>query len=149
MTNRPLIIGFGNTLRQDDGLGWRAAEIVEQSGAAAEVIVCHQLTPELLLRLESAPLAIFLDAAVDQPPGEIRARPVTAAGGWRGAHHLTPSQLLGLAESIGQPVCPATLITGGAFETNVSEQLTQKGERCANEMARLALDLLQTPLCAL
>lgn len=146
---RPLIIGYGNPLRQDDGLGWRAAELVEQSGAPAEIIVCHQLTPELILRLESAPLVIFLDAAIDQPPGEVRVRPVTAAGHWSRTHDFTPDQLLGLAKLLGKAACPAMLVTGGVFKTDASEKLTTEGERCADEMARRALDIIQNSLCAL
>ena len=47
--SRILIIGFGNPLRSDDGVGWRAAEELEHklSGSGVEVITCHQLTPEL------------------------------------------------------------------------------------------------------
>lgn len=146
---RPLVIGYGNPLRQDDGLGWRAAQLIEQSGAPAEVIICHQLAPELLLQLESAPLAVFLDAALDQTPGAIQVRPVTPESGWSRTHHLTPGQLLGLAEFIGQSSCPATLITGGAFETGASEQLTPGGERCAQQMAQRTIEILQNSLCAL
>ena len=144
----PLIIGYGNPLRQDDGLGWRAAELVQESGASAEVIVCHQLTPELALRLESAPVAIFLDAAIDQAPGEIRFRHVTPASGWSSAHHMTPDHLLGLAEELRQPAGAATLITGGAFQTDASEQLTPGAELCARRMARHVLQILEGSLCA-
>lgn len=136
-----LVIGYGNPLRQDDGLGWRAAELVRESGAPAEIVVCHQLTPELLLRFESARIAIFLDAAIDQPPGEIRSRAVTAASAWSSPHHLTPDQLLGLAEQLGQPVCRSMLITGGVFEVGACERLTAQAEVCAREMARQAIDL--------
>ena len=64
---RALIIGYGNPLRGDDGLGWRAAEqlaeIIPQS--EAEVIACHQLTPELAEPISRARLVIFIDMSLE------------------------------------------------------------------------------------
>jgi hypothetical protein len=46
---RVLIIGYGNPLRTDDGLGWRAAYRLAASlkDAPVEALAVHQLTPEL------------------------------------------------------------------------------------------------------
>jgi len=46
---RVLVIGYGNTLRGDDGLGQRAAEALAQRALpdGVEVLSCHQLTIEL------------------------------------------------------------------------------------------------------
>jgi hypothetical protein len=45
-----LIVGYGNPLRGDDGLGWRAAErlrtVIQDAGV--EILALHQLTPELM-----------------------------------------------------------------------------------------------------
>src|SRR5579884_2097858 len=63
----PLVIGYGNPLREDDAVGLRAAELVD-SGAYR----CHQLTPELASVVADASMVIFLDAARCEKPGEIR-----------------------------------------------------------------------------
>lgn len=140
---RPLIIGFGNPLRQDDGLGWRAAQLLQaRADDAAEVLTCHQLTPELAAKLSGARLAIFLDASVDQPPGTIRERVVQPAGCGSFSHHLSPAELLGLARRVNHEACTAVLITGGIFEAGFGDRLTQSGEECAARMAESAWKIL-------
>ncbi len=144
MSRPPSVIGFGNPLRQDDGMGRRAAELIEAriTKGDADVSVCHQLTPESVAKLEGAPLVLFLDASLDQTPGEVSRRPVEPAGPHVWSHHLTPGQLLSLALHVYGSAPPAVLITGGALETNLSEEMTETGERCAVRMAELAIDLL-------
>ena len=142
--NRCVVIGFGNPLRQDDGMGWRAAELL---GAAlpedvAEISICHQLTPEFAAKLENARLVIFLDAAVDQAPGEVTQRPVEPDGQFISSHSLTPGHLLSLAKLAYGCSPPAVLISGGALEMNPGDSMTGIGESCAAQMAELALNLL-------
>lgn len=96
-----LIIGYGNPLRGDDGLGWRAAEcltaILHESKAI--VIACHQLTPELAEPISRADLVIFIDAEEREPAGKVLCRRVASAAEPPAAfsHHLTPARLLGWA----------------------------------------------------
>ena len=69
-----LILGYGNPLRSDDGIGWKAAATIEQELASPEllVIAAHQLTPELADAVARCSRVLFLDAAQAGPPGEIR-----------------------------------------------------------------------------
>ena len=65
MKDRTLIIGYGNPLRGDDGVGWEvasrlAATIPEE---AAHIMTVHQLTPELAESVSEAELVIFIDAS--------------------------------------------------------------------------------------
>jgi hydrogenase maturation protease len=78
---RILIIGYGNTLRSDDGIGPRAAELL---GKCCEddritIVACHQLTPELAPVLAEAGYLILLDAEIGGEPGHIRRRDLTPA----------------------------------------------------------------------
>lgn len=139
----PVVIGFGNPLRGDDGIGWRAAELVEARRADAEVIACHQLTPELADRLGDATLAIFLDASIAQEPGTVRVEPLAPVEYRGGSHHLTPAQLLGLAERLKRRVCPAALITAGAFSMDVSERTSGVCEPCVTQMADIAMNMVK------
>lgn len=70
---RVLIVGFGNPLRSDDGLGWHAAQELSQAVSAPEVKVirAHQLTPELAEEASRVELVLFIDAQDGGPPGEI------------------------------------------------------------------------------
>ena len=71
MTRPVLVLGYGNILRTDDGIGWRVAECLADDPrlAGVSVIGCHQLTPELALDLSQASLAILVDAAVGPAAG--------------------------------------------------------------------------------
>ncbi len=58
-----LIIGYGNTLRSDDGAGQRVAELVtEWNLPNVRSLSVHQLTPELAEPISQAELVIFVDA---------------------------------------------------------------------------------------
>ena len=140
----PLIIGFGNPLREDDGIGWRAAELIERANdeIEIEVIKCQQLTPELAAAVGEASLAIFLDASVDQPPGTVSSLAVQKEVPTAWSHQLSPAQLLGLVEEMNWIAPPAYLITGGVERIGWSEGMTATAERCASEMAAMAQRLL-------
>jgi hydrogenase maturation protease len=61
-----LVIGYGNTLRSDDGVGPKVAEAVRALNLAGVcVIACHQLTPELAEPISQSRVAVFVDAAAD------------------------------------------------------------------------------------
>jgi hydrogenase maturation protease len=139
----PVIIGYGNPLRQDDGLGWRVAELVREAMPydAITILEEHQLVPEMVAQLEHAPLVIFLDAAVDLPPGCMRLQGLRPAEPQPWSHHILPAQLLTLAQQVNGTAPPAFLISGGIGQTGFSETLTSIAENCAQRMADLALRL--------
>jgi hydrogenase maturation protease len=134
---RAVIIGYGNPLREDDGIGWRAAELLEQRlpVGAAEIIECHQLTPELAASIEGAAVVVFLDAACDCAPGAVSSEPVRAEGAVVWSHHLTPGQLLTLSNQLNGQAPPAFLIRGGIESMELREGLTELGETTAARMA--------------
>lgn len=138
---QPLIIGYGNPLREDDGIGWRAAELVEGDlkPSEADVIRCHQLTPELADEIGRASVVVFLDAAVDEEPGGISVRRVVAGPSTAWSHHLAPSQLLGLVD---RPP-PAYWITCGVASVEWREGLTEEGAARAKRLAATALSFLR------
>lgn len=98
-----LIIGYGNPLRSDDGVGYYAACMLAESdwmGAAVEVVACHQLTPELSLALSRAGRIIFIDA---------RATGETSSADC--IFHETVQPDLSASPSLTHHVTPATLLT--------------------------------------
>ena len=131
------VIGFGNPLREDDGLGLRAAEFLEASGI--DVLRCYQLTPELAVQVADSNLVIFLDAAGDLEPGTVRCTEVAAEQARAWTHHLTPGQLLGFTGATFGRVPRAILIAGGAHSLDYGEELSLSAEQCAQQMAGVAL----------
>jgi hydrogenase maturation protease len=95
-----LVIAYGNPLRSDDGVAWRAAEEIRTTFASRIEVVCrHQLTPELAENASQAHVVIFVDATARGNAGEVVCQSVTAESREaRFSHHLTPSQVLALCD---------------------------------------------------
>jgi hydrogenase maturation protease len=99
---RALIIGYGNPLRSDDGFGWHAAQELSTclDNSDVEVMARQQLTPDLAEVASHFELVIFVDAARDCAPGEVRCEkvgPVENGGEFEVSafsHFLTPTSLL-------------------------------------------------------
>ncbi|MBZ5721449.1 MAG: hydrogenase maturation protease [Acidobacteriia bacterium] len=98
---RILILGYGNPLRSDDGLGWRAAEELSRtlSSADVDILARHQLTPELAGPLSQAATVFFIDASREGEPGELSCVPVTPQASGAGfSHQLSPAAVLALSQ---------------------------------------------------
>ena len=58
-----LVIGYGNTLRGDDGVGPRVAEAIEKLNLpGVRTLVCQQLSPEHAEPIARAGRVVFVDA---------------------------------------------------------------------------------------
>jgi hydrogenase maturation protease len=128
--SRVLIIGLGNPLRSDDGVGWRAAEELEVklSGRGVEVITRHQLTPELADIVSGSTVVFFVDAECGVP-GTVTCslvRPQAPIDAF--SHQLSPGAVLGLAQELyGQtPLAFTFSICGECFDVGeaLSPQVT-------------------------
>jgi hydrogenase maturation protease len=99
-----LVIGYGNTLRRDDGLGKVAVQRIESLVQDHEVkfMVVHQMGIELAEDLRDADLAIFIDAHVGDEPGMLKETKVIPdnAAPESFSHHLSPGVLLGCVEAL-------------------------------------------------
>ncbi len=121
---RVLILGYGNSLRSDDGLGWHVAVELFRANVSREVqvIPCHQLTPDLAETATSAELVIFIDCSRKGIPGELRCEEIFSQSGPASfTHHLSPAALLALAAELFG-VCPKSYlftICGENFEPGV------------------------------
>jgi hydrogenase maturation protease len=96
-----LIIGYGNTLRSDDGAGFRAAEAVAaMNPPGVRALACPLLTPELADPIAHARVVLFVDAAVDAPR-EVRLRRVQPGQSSQiMAHSADPRTMLALARDV-------------------------------------------------
>ncbi|MEB3311830.1 MAG: hydrogenase maturation protease [Snowella sp.] len=64
-----LIIGYGNSLRSDDGVGRYLAErMAERQFSGVKVLSVHQLTPELAAEMAQVQAVIFIDAIAHTEP---------------------------------------------------------------------------------
>jgi hydrogenase maturation protease len=100
---RILILGYGNPLRSDDGLGWQVAAEMSRTNRSPEVEIlpCHQLTPELAPVVSRVEIVIFIDCAQGGKPGEMGCEEVRSDFGVTTfTHHLTPAALLAMSSEL-------------------------------------------------
>lgn len=115
-----LLIGYGNPLRGDDGLGPYLAERLEQGW---EVLTPLQLMPELAEPISRASRVVFIDARVGKNAGEVICELVMPQASTPPAftHNATPKSLLYSAQNLYGYAPPAMLITiaGASFEFDI------------------------------
>lgn len=124
-----LVVGYGNPLRGDDGLGWHAAGLLEADPRlrGAQVLWQHQLTPELALDFSRASLVVLIDVSVDQAPGVILVRPLDTPAGRVGStstHHTDPASLVALARGLWGAAPEVIIVSVGAGSLEVGETLS-------------------------
>ncbi|MDR3475114.1 MAG: hydrogenase maturation protease [Devosia sp.] len=129
VTRKALIVGYGNPLRGDDGIGQAAARALAQAPAicGAEVIACHQLLPELAESLAGVALAVFIDAAAGIPPGSVVVAPVQATAGPAAGlvHHVHPGALLLQSKKLYGHAPRPFLVTVGAGSLALGEGFSE------------------------
>lgn len=133
-----LIIGFGNPRRRDEAIGYQAAELLGG-------IACYHLTPDLARTVASTDKVVFLDGA----PGTLEVREIEPEDGRGDApYHLTPPQLLGLAQRLYGRCPKAWVVRGGAVEFGFGDALSNPGIRNLHDMMaecdRLSRDAVKT-----
>jgi hydrogenase maturation protease len=124
-----LVIGYGNTLRSDDGVGARvAAAVSDLALPGVAVLACHQLTPELAEPISAARAVVFVDAAADAST-EVQLRPVEPAEGAQlMAHAADPRSLLALAGQLFGRCPPAWWLTIPVENLGFGENLSPRTE---------------------
>ena len=141
---RILVIGYGNPLRGDDGFGSLAARYLEERQIPAlEVLILHQLNPELAELLRGRNHVIFLDAVAGDDPGTLCATGVEPCDlSSSGMHHFEPGSLLALSRAIYGEAPQATLITATACSFDhgdeISSELREAAARAAEAIASAA-----------
>lgn len=140
-----LVLGYGNTLRGDDGIGWRAAVMLSAAslGRDVEVRALHQLAPELADSLWTVTRVLFVDATRKGEVGEVACRRVEPDAGDAGfTHQVTPSTLLALTRQL-HGVAPEAFelsLCGESFD--LSDQLSPRVITAMPKLLRLCLELI-------
>ena len=140
-----LIIGYGNPMCGDDGFGCRVAERLRSTvrHRDVEILVLHQLTPELMEPISRAQRVVFIDAASGPLAGEVREREVDPlATGPSFTHHATPAVLLAGAQVLYGATPKATLITVTGADFSFSDQLSPAVAAQVDAVVRSVLRLL-------
>ena len=125
-----LVIGYGNTLRGDDGVGPRVAEAVGHLCLpGVRTLICSLLTPELADPISRVNKVIFVDAAVDAP-NEVQWRKLEPnKTSQLMAHAADPRTMLALARDVFGHVPEAWWLTIPAMDLGFSEEFSPEVQR--------------------
>ena len=125
-----LVIGYGNTLRGDDGVGPRVAEAVgDLRLPGVRTLICPLLTPELADQISRAAKVIFVDAAVDTPSEVQWRRLEPNATSQLMAHAADPRTMLALSRDVFSRVPEAWWLTIPAVDLGFREEFSPAVQR--------------------
>jgi hydrogenase maturation protease len=143
------IVGYGNTLRGDDGVGQKIAQIIESWNLPdVRSLALHQLTPELAEELARVDLAVFVDAYPAQNNTERVKVAEIAPGGDRVnspslGHTGDPRWILGLAQTLYGSCPEAWWILVPGWDFNFGDRLCENCDLAATEAIHIIETLLR------
>jgi hydrogenase maturation protease len=149
LTDGALVVGYGNVLRSDDGVGWRIGDILTDDVrvAGATILRCHQLTPELALDVSRASVVVLVDAQHGPEPGAFVVGRVAqvgeAATTW--SHHLDPASLVGLAIQLYGRAPAAYTVGVGVASLDVGDRLSPAVEAALSGIVEAVVGILERP----
>ncbi|MBE9129605.1 MULTISPECIES: hydrogenase maturation protease [unclassified Coleofasciculus] len=124
-----LVIGYGNTLRSDDGVGqWVAAEVEGWELQNVRSLPVHQLTPELAELLASASSVIFVDAYPASEDALVEVCPLEPvdSNNFSLGHMSNPRSLLALTQAVYGCTPQAWLVAIPAVNFQLGERFSPK-----------------------
>ena len=148
---RDLVIGIGNSLRRDDGVGWSLAAWAQRRWPDLRRLQVQQLTPELSSELLEARRVLFLDAWLPPanregaPLPELHALAVPLQGcaahpdGALFSHGLEPQSLLVITQLLHGRVPPAWQLLVPAFDLGHGEGFSETLQRLLPQAEALLL----------
>jgi len=157
MHSARLVIGYGNPLRADDGLGWIVAQRLKTALGGdrhwSDVVVLaeHQLTPELAEPISRAQIVIFVDAREGDRPGRVECRVVARSGNGALAfsHDVDPPSLMQLARLLSGHSPSAVVVSVDGEQFGYGTDLSPEVQAAVPDVVRCVLDVLVDGVAAL
>lgn len=127
---RTLIVGYGNPLRGDDGIGVYLAEQLQEKffhPSEIQIITQHQLIPELVEDIQEAERVIFIDANARNMPGEISVEKSVAEQTMSQSisHSVSPQSLLMMCQTLYGKTPSAWIVSIGGEDFDYQEGLSK------------------------
>lgn len=138
-----LIIGYGNSLRRDDGIGLKVASEVEKLGLpGTRSRQEQQLTPELAATIAEFDRVIFVDAAINSERVQLQQIQSQQATGTQLGHNCDARSLLAMTELLYGNVPQAWLITIPAANFEFGEGFSPTAEQGAKKALQIIANLV-------
>ena len=125
-----LVIGYGNTLRGDDAVGQRVAEVIENLKLpGVRTLSCALLTPELAAAIARATRVVFVDATTEVMSEVAIRRLLPANSSQVFAHSTEPATLLAMARDLFEQVPEAWCLAIPVESLKLGEELSALAKR--------------------
>jgi hydrogenase maturation protease len=142
-----LVIGYGNTLRGDDGAGVRAAELIAMHYPNVHCMTVQQLTLDLAETIAQHAEVVFLDASIAVNKITVTALPTDPRAHTYDSHLLTPVTLVQASHHLyGHLPRRALQIEIPATDFAFGEHPSPKTMRCVEELAQDFHRIADSPL---
>lgn len=130
-----IVVGYGNDLRSDDGIGPRVANEVEAWGLPnVKSLALHQLTPEIADTIKDVDGVIFVDACQLPDVEEVQVLTIEAEEtGKSMTHNVDPRSLLALSQTLYNSHPYAWCINVPAINFEIGETLSSVAEQGVSE----------------
>ncbi len=155
-TEKPgvLVIGYGNPLRGDDGVGQRVVDELEKGGLDGincELCRFAQLLPEHAALVARFDPVFFVDASRVDPPGSVVVSEVFGRFEKGGASHVrSPEGVLNEAKALYGAECRAYVCRIGGRDFRLTESLSPEVRssvgRAAAEIKKKAYEIIRKKL---
>ncbi|WP_420645032.1 hydrogenase maturation protease [Candidatus Leptofilum sp.] len=124
---KTVVIGIGNPLRGDDGVGWAVIEALrEEAVDNITAVSIHQLLPELIDQFREEAQVIFVDASIGGEPGDVTVTAVDPKmDESMASHHLDPGVLVALGIKLYGCMPPAHLVAIAGYDFGYHERLSE------------------------
>lgn len=141
---KTLVIGYGNTLRGDDGAGIAAVGILKNDYPHFDFLTLHQLTIELTETILNYNAVYFIDASVDvSEVTQINLQPEISKEILH-THIVTPQNLLNTCLYLYGKVPGKTILFHiPAYQFGFSEELSVSTQEKMRELLRILVTPLQ------
>ncbi len=141
-----LIIGYGNPLRADDGLGPLLAEKLAAAlpEKTAKVVTAHQLTPELALEIAAPEIdrVLFVDAKRQlETAFNLEQLPPNDAGSC--GHQTSPALLLSICAQLYQSPRLGWLLCVTGEDFSFAQQLSKTAKKNLAAATQQAIEFIR------
>lgn len=141
MPRRPLVVGIGQTLRGDDGVGWKVAERFEELHPnVADILLVKPLLPEHAEPISRASVVVLIDASMGDATLHLSYWPMIPLTGpppLAITHSASIDEILAYARGVfGEPP-PIAMLTIGVHEVELGEEISPKVAALVDPAANL------------
>jgi hydrogenase maturation protease len=149
LEKRGLIIGFGNILRKDDGLGPKAVDLLNEiifDGRDVNTMTLPQIDITLAKELASVDFAIFVDARIDDSNDSVIIEHLelnelnTQLG--HTSHSLSIPSLIGLTRELYENTPDCYMVTPKGYDFSIGESFSPEAEANLHLAVKKIIELI-------